>query len=161
MLRALLLAIIWCAAFPAIGQLSKNQGHTVKISGHRFSCYLPQYFEIQEQPPGVIHKASGSFVIVVKVPDDRKVSTAHGLQRSFFEDPRYEILSLSEDKEVKRRDAGHHTYRMLYNLQGFEFERLTTLVTKGDDQYLIIGNYSVKFKDQVQEEVKRIMESFV
>jgi hypothetical protein len=49
---------------------------------------------------------------------------------------------------------------MRYKIKGYEFERYTALVIHGDEQYLIIGNYSMKFKDQVVAEVKKVMESF-
>lgn len=160
MFRYPLLAIALSFSCAASGQLSKGEGQTITIQNARFSCYLPRYFEIQEEPPGVIHKASGTFVIAVKVPPGKKVSMQEGLQRSFFEDSRYEVMSLSEEKHHKTHGPNSRTYLMRYSLEGFEFERYTSLIGHGQDQYLIIGNYSMKLKNQVLEEVKKIMASF-
>ncbi len=160
MLRAQLLAVAMCVSGLAFSQLSKGEGHTIKLSDGKFSCYLPKYFEIQDQPTGVIHKASGTFVIAVKVPGDRKLSLQGGLERDFFEDPRYDIISLREEPSHKRHVAGGRLYWMHYKLQGFDFERYTALVSHGEERYLIIGNYPVKLKDQVHEEVIKVMESF-
>lgn len=165
MLRYYLLVVVLCASGTAFGQLSKGEGETVMLAGKQFSCYLPKYFEVQEEPPGVIHKASGTFIIAVKVPQEKKMTLQHGggggLDRSFFEDPRYTILSLEKEESGQHRMAGHtETWRMRYNLQGYEFERYTTLVTHGQEQYVIIGNYSMILKDQVLEEVKKVMASF-
>jgi hypothetical protein len=160
MLRYSLSAIALLISGIAFGQLSKGEGHSVTIAARKFSCYLPKFFEIQEQPPGVIHKASGAFVIGVKVPSDKRVPPHEGLQRSFFEDPRYEIVTLREEQDHLKHGSKNRSYWMHYKIQGFDFERYTTLVAKGEDQYLIIGNYPVRLKDQVQEEVRKIMESF-
>lgn len=160
MLRLPLLAVCMCISAFAFGQLSKGEGKIIEIPGGKFSCYLPKYFEIQDRPTGVIHKASGSFVIAVKVPDDKKLSVQGGLQREFFEDPRYEIITLREETAHKHHASDARSYWMKYKIQGFEFERCTTLVTHGEERYLVIGNYPVKLKDQVHEEVVKIMESF-
>jgi len=154
--------VLLCAG-PAFSQLSDGEGHAVNISGKQFSCYLPKYFEIQEEPPGVIHKASGTFVIVVKMPSQQRMTAQSGLSRSFFEDPRYEIVNFREEQAVRRQSHAttDKTYWMEYTLQGHSFERYTTLKIHGHDQYLIIGNYPVVLKDQVLEEVKKIMDSFV
>lgn len=154
-----------CLAFP---QLSKGEGKTVTISDGKFSCYLPKYFEIQENPPGIMHTASGTFIIAVKVPEEKNMSlqrSGGGLDRSFFEDPGYKILSLEKQSAALQRHAGPHagpreTWLMRYELEGFEFERYTTLVTHGHEQYVIIGNYSMILKNQVVEEVRKAMESF-
>ena len=160
MLRIPLLALALCVSCTAFAQLSKGQGESVNLPGKRFSCYLPKFFEIQEQPPGVVHKASGSFIIAVKVPSDKKVSVREGLPRSFFEDPRYEIVSLREEEQQKHYGVDSRSYWMQYKIQGYDFERYTTLVGRGEEQFLIIGNYPVKLKEQVQQEVKQVMESF-
>lgn len=144
----------------AFAQLSKGEGKPVTLHDTKFSCYLPKYFEIQDNPPGVIHKASGTFIIAVKVPGDKRTSLQEGLPRSFFEDARYEILSLAEENDQRFRGTHRRSWLMRYKIQGYEFERYTTLVVHGHEQYLIIGNYPMKLKDQVVEEVKRIMESF-
>jgi hypothetical protein len=144
----------------AVAQLSKGEGKSVTLAGKKFSCYLPNYFEVQETPPGVIHKASGTFIIAVKVPSEKKVSAALGLQRSFFEDPRYEILSLTEVGDEKHNQTHGWSWLMRYKIQGYEFERYTRLLVHGDEQYVVIGNYSLKLKNQVVDEVKKVMESF-
>lgn len=164
MLRYPLLVLGLLVPCFAFAQLSKGEGESITIPGKKFTCYLPKYFEIQEQPPGIIHKASGTFIIAVKVPQEKKASLQEKLPRSFFEDPRYEILSLTEVKDQndlqKRHGASRQSWLMRYNLQGYEFERYTTLVAHGEEQYLIIGNYSMKLKGQVLEEVKKVMASF-
>jgi hypothetical protein len=160
MLRIPLLALALCISCTAFAQLSKGEGESVSLPGKRFSCYLPKFFEIQEQPPGVVHKASGTFIIAVKVPSDRKVSVQEGLPHSFFEDPRYEIVSLREEQQPKGHSVDTRSYWMQYKIQGYDFERYTTLVRRGEEQFLIIGNYPVKLKDQVQKEVKQVMDSF-
>lgn len=167
MTKISLLVIACCISLSAFGQLSQGEGESIMLADKKFSCYLPKYFEIQEKPPGVIHRASGTFVIAVKIPTEqaRKISaSSQGLSRSFFEDPRYEITSFREETSPQRhRQHGQaeRKYWMAYDLQGHSFERLTVVRTKGSEQYLIIGNYPVKLKDQVAEEVKKIVESFV
>ena len=161
MFRYPLLAMALSISTMAFGQLSKGEGQSVTIPGNQFSCYLPKYFEVQAEPPGVIHKASGTFIIAVKVPPGKKVSMQEGLQRSFFEDSRYEILSLTEEKNHQTHGPNSRSYLMRYKLEGFEFERYTSLIGRGQDQYLIIGNYSMILKEQVLEEVKKVMTSFI
>lgn len=160
MFRYSLLAVALCISSVAFGQLSKGEGQSVSILGDKFSCYLPKYFEIQEEPPGVIHKASGTFIIAVKVPPGKALSVQDGLQRSFFEDSRYEIISLAEEKIHQTQGQNSRSWLMRYKIKGYEFERYTTLVGHGQEQYLIIGNYSMKLKEQVVEEVKKVMASF-
>lgn len=162
MWRYFLLAVALTVSYVCRGQLSKGEGSFVDIAGGKYACYLPKYFEVQKEPPGVIHKASGAFVIAVKVPSDKRVSAHEGLSRSFFEDPRYEIVTLKEETATRHNKShGPRTsYWMHYQLQGFDFERYTTLVTHDGEQYLLIGNYPVVFKDQVQEEIRKIMGSF-
>lgn len=160
MLRYHFLVVAMCISCTAFAQLSKGEGKSISISDKKFSCYLPKYFEIQEEPPGVIHKASGTFVIAVKVPPGKNLSAAEGLQRSFFEDSRYEIIALTEEKGHKTHGPNTRTYFMRYRMKGVDFERYTTLVGHGHAQYLIIGNYAVKLKDQVVDEVRKVMESF-
>ena len=159
MLRNPLLVLAFFMPCVGFAQLSKGEGKSVTLKDSKFSCFLPKYFEIQEQPPGVMHKASGTFIIAVKVPGEKKISH-EGLHRSFFEDPRYEILSLTEENDAKPQGTHSQAWLMRYKIKGNEFERYTALVIHGDEQYLIIGNYSMKFKDQVVAEVKKVMESF-
>lgn len=153
-LSVILLLICPCLCF---AQLSKGEGAMMTVPGKTMRCYLPQHFKLQSEPPGVIHKESGTFVIAVKVPAEKRASVQHGLSRSFFEDPRYQIVSLTEEKAV----AQGKFYTMLYTMNGYEFERKTMLVQFGVEQYLIIGNYSTKFKDQVEDEVNKVMANFV
>lgn len=162
MLKNLFLVLILTYPSIAFTQLSKGDGDMVTLPGKNIRCYRPQFFKIQSEPPGVIHKESGTFVIVVKVPPEKRVSINDGLSRSFFEDPRYEILSLSEGKSASlgRHDPSR-LYTMRYTLDGFEFERHTLLINSGTEQYMIIGNYSTKFKPQVMEEVEKVMANFV
>ena len=159
MLRKPLFVLAFLMPYVAFAQLSKGEGKSVTLKNNKFSCFLPQYFDVQEDPPGVMHKASGTFVIAVKVPSEKKIAQ-EGLQRSFFEDARYEILSLTEENDARPQGTHSHSWLMRYKMKGFEFERYTTLVTNGEEQYLIIGNYSMKFKNQVVDEVKKVMESF-
>lgn len=160
MLKYHFLAVALCISCAAFGQLSKGEGQSVTLSGNRFSCYLPKYFEIQDEPPGVIHRASGTFIIAVKVPPGKKLVAQDGLSRDFFEDSRYEILSLTEEKGLRRHGPNTRSYLMRYRMKGIEFERYTSLVGHGQEQYLIIGNYAMKLKNQVIDEVKKVMESF-
>lgn len=169
MIRLLLLATALLGVNTAFAQLSDGEGHMITLPGKQFSCFLPQHFEVQENPPGVIHKVSGTFVIVVKMPSQpqqqqQRMTAQGGLPRSFFEDPRYEITDFREESAVSRQShsqSSDKTYWMEYSLQGHSFGRYTTLKVHGQDQYLIIGNYPVVFQDQVLEEVKKIMSSFV
>jgi hypothetical protein len=162
MLKNLSLALILTCPSIAFAQLSKGDGDMVTLPGKNIRCYRPQHFKIQSEPPGVIHKESGTFVILVKVPQEKRVSLIEGLPRSYFEDPRYEILSLDEGKEsALHRHDGRRLYTMRYMLNGFEFERHTILLNSGNEQYLIIGNISVKFRPQVMEEVEKVMANFV
>lgn len=154
-----IIILVW----PSIGfcQLSKGEGNMITLPGKTIRCYLPQHFKMQSEPPGVVHSESGTFVIVVKVPPQKRMAAQDGLPRSFFEDPRYQILSLNEETSSApaARSRGR-LYTMLYTINGYEFERKTLLMTVGQEQYLIIGNYSTKFKPQVLEEVEKVMANF-
>lgn len=151
-------------ACPSIGlaQLSKGEGEMATIPGKTIRCYRPDHFVIQAEPPGVIHKETGTFIVAVKVPPEKRVSIEESLPQRFFEDSRYTITSFQENK----LSSFHHQhqgkiYTMLYTIQNFEFERHTMIVNVGRDQYMIIGNYYAKFKPQVVEEVKKVMANFI
>lgn len=133
----------------------------IKIPKTSFECYLPKYFTVQEDPSGVIHSASGTFVIAVKVPPDKRMDMNEGIPRSFFENPAYEIVSLKEeDAPLRIKRTNSRMYWMRYRIRGHEFERHTVLVNSTGGQYLLISNYTVKLRDQVLEEVEKILTSF-
>jgi hypothetical protein len=162
-----LLLVIFIAvtmASPGVGyaQLSKGEGMMATIPGKTFKCYVPKYFVVQAQPPGIMHKESGTFVIALKVPAEKRSSVKEGLSREFFEDPRYKILSLhEEDSSIYRLSEKGKLYTLRYTIRDFEFERKTLLVNIGSEQYLIMANYSVKFRKFVRDEVDKVMANFI
>jgi hypothetical protein len=132
----------------------------VRIPHTSFEFFLPKHFTVQENPPGVVHAASGTFVIIVKVPDTKRMNVQKEIPRSFFENPGYTLLSLKEeDAWLKMKRSQCRMYCMKYAVQGHEFERYTAVIDTGEGQFLVIGNYATKLKNQVHEEVEKIMAS--
>ena len=160
MLRKVLLVVFFALPSVSFAQLSKGEGGMITIPGKPIRCYLPKHFTIQSEPAGVVHKESGTMVIAVKIPAEKRSSTQQGLSRNFFENPGYQIVSLNEEESTALY-TGAKLYTMLYTIQGYEFERRTLLLNVGIEQYLIIGNYPTRFKPQVIEEVDKIMSNFI
>ncbi len=142
------------------GQLSEGIGETINVPNTNITTYLPKHFKVKTgEAPGVMHHESGTFVILIEVPDGEQISVNQGLSQSFFQTPGIDLLTLQEQdaKDVLHRKG--RLYQTAYNLQGYGFERMTFLFKKGSQHYLIIGNYSDQLKDQVFEEVVSVMQS--
>ncbi len=158
------ICLVVVMTFPvvSVAQLSKGEGAMATVPGKNLRCYLPKHFVIQNEPPGVMHKESGSFVIAIKVPAEKRASTKEGLSREFFEDKRYKLTSFHEkDSSVHKFNTKGKLYTIRYIIQDFEFERKTLLVTVANEQYLIIGNYPVKYAGYVKEEIEKVMANFI
>ncbi|MEO1050958.1 MAG: hypothetical protein AAFX87_10030 [Bacteroidota bacterium] len=145
----------------AVAQLSKGVGETKSVPNTSCQIYVPQHFEIKTgEAPGVIHKASGTFIVFVKVPDNQPYNIDTGLSKSFFEeDSRMQVEYYQEEdsNELVKREG--RLYRTKYKLQGHDFERLTMLIEHDRERYLLIGNYAAVFKNQVEEEVLQVISS--
>ena len=89
MFRYTPLAFIFVLPSLVFGQLSKGEGSAVSIGEKRFECFLPKDFSVQHDPPGVMHKETGTFVVAIKIPANQKTLAVDGLPRSYFEDSRY------------------------------------------------------------------------
>lgn len=144
-------------------QLSKGEGEVVKVGNGKYQMYLPQYFRIQEQPPGVIHRASGTFICIVEVPKEQqaKLSGQKSETQDMLVDDRMAKVVFQESKAVAQlADAKEgDTYLMTYELQGFTFERINTFREYNGKKYLILANYHTKIKSKVYEEVIQIIKS--
>ena len=130
------------------------------IPSSSWKMYVPKHFRIQEDPPGVVHLASGTMVVVLEVPEDKKVGPGRSMPESFMVDSRMEKVKRWEDDFTIRSSAVSQRGRlqcMSYTIDNYEMERLSMLMERNGKQYLVMGNYFVTYKDQVLEEVKKIM----
>ena len=147
--------------FVSFAQLSEGEGSVASVPNTNIQLYLPNHFVVKEgESPGAMHHASGTFIVVVKVPENQSFTLESGLPESFFSKDSRMNVSLVEEKdsnEILGREG--RLYFTKYQLIGYEFERLTLLMKHEDDHYLVIGNYAVKLKDQVEEEVIKVMQS--
>ena len=144
----------------AFGQLSEGQGQLKAIPSSPWKMYVPKHFRIQEDPPGVVHLASGTMVVVLEIPEDKKVGPGRSMPESFMVDSRMEKVKRWEDNFTMRGSAVSQKGRlqcMSYTIDNYEMERLSLLMERKGKQYLVMGNYFVTYKSQVLKEVKKIM----
>lgn len=143
-------------------QLSHGEGEVKKIPETEFSCYVPKYFEIQTKPPGIIHKTSGTFIVIIAMPDDKKVDLEKSLTKEYFRDQHYTLTSFSEEGKFKSKEFKykHKLYRMKYTIDSYEFERVVAIAQVGSRQYMIVGNFASLVREQVEEEVMKTIKSF-
>ena len=130
------------------------------IPSSPWKMYVPKHFRIQEDPPGVVHLASGTMVLILEVPENRKVSSSGRMPEDFMVDPRMEKVKRWEDDFTAQGSVFRQRSKlqcMSYTIDNYEMERLSLLMERNGKQYLVMGNYFVTYKSQVLKEVKKIM----
>lgn len=162
-LKSLFVLMLVFACFSKIqAQLSLGKGETITVGSGKYKMYLPQYFRVQEQPPGVIHNASGTFICIVEVPEGQleTLSDQKSEVKKVLVDDRMTNVVFQDTQALSQLpDDADNTYLMTYDLQGFTFERINTFREHEGKKYLILANYHTRIKSKVYEEVIQIIKS--
>jgi len=129
---------------------------------------LPRHFKVMDNGAGVMHNATGTIVTIVKVPSDKKsvvASRSSQSMRDILVDPRMtdvQFRAMDQARSTAARGkaaSDEQIYEMSYKLQDIDFERINIIIPYKRDQYLVVANYTIRYKDQVKEEVDRIIKS--
>ncbi len=118
---------------------------------------------------GVMHNATGTIVTIVKIPSEKREVVAQrstDSMRDMLVDSRMtnvefkkvEKSSTSTQKKTRVNNE-RQVYEMKYHLQEFDFERINIIIPRGKEQYLVVANYTVKYKNKIKEEIDQIIDS--
>ena len=143
-------------AAQSFGQLSEGQGEKQIIANGMISIYVPKYFKLNDDPPGLIHNTSKTMVFIIKVPRDKHEQINAGKGNQLLVDPSMQKLKMEPRKGMALGRVKKDVEYMQFEISGVQFERINSYVKHKGEIYLLMANYAVKLKSQVYEEVKEI-----
>ena len=75
-------------------------------------------------------------------------------------DVKFKTVKRARSASSRQKGAGkEQVYQMSFKLQQVDFERINVIIPYKSDQYLVTANYFTRYKDNVKQEVDKIIES--
>ena len=162
------LLLVFLPLTTALAQLSDGKGAMTFLPKLNCSVYLPQHFKVMENGSGVIHNTTGTMVYIGKIPGEQKTTATARSSQSIRDmlvdermtDVKFNTVERARSASSRQKGAGNEqVYQMSFKLQQVDFERINVIIPYKSDQYLVTANYFTRYKDNVKQEVNKIIES--